>query len=328
LAAQSGARVAQLRIGIVLGSDGGALAAMLPAFRLGLGGPLGNGEQYLPWIHLDDLVAIIVRGLQDERFTGRFNACAPNPVRGREFATELGRALGRPARLTVPALALRLVLGARAEVTLQSQRALPQALQRLGYHFQHAQLSAALAAILSAATSVELRRARSEERRDLPLRPSYVLEQRSRLRVPLTEAFAFFCNAQNLGLITPSWMRFAMTSEPPSPMAEGSELHYRIELGPVPVRWKTVIHKWSPPHGFVDLQASGPYALWCHEHHLAAAGDETEMLDRVYYSPPLGVLGRLVHPFLIGPMLRSIFAYRADATQRLFGQARTPPQLP
>jgi ligand-binding SRPBCC domain-containing protein len=119
-------------------------------------------------------------------------------------------------------------------------------------------------------------------------------------------------------------MRFAMASEPPRDLHEGSELNYRIGLGPVPMRWKTIIRSWSPPNGFVDMQASGPYALWWHEHHLESASDnsdDTEMWDRVYYTPPLGPLGKLVHPLVIGPMLRAIFAYRAAATERLFAGA-------
>jgi ligand-binding SRPBCC domain-containing protein len=239
----------------------------------------------------------------------------------REFAATLGDAVGRSAKLRVPASALRIVLGARAQVALQSQRTLPAALQRLGYELRYPQLSAAIAALLSGPASVQMRRARSEERGDMPTQPAYVLEQRSRMRVPLPVAFDFFCKAQNLGLITPSWMRFAMTSEPPTEIGEGSELNYRIGLGPVPMRWKTIIRHWSPPHSFIDMQARGPYALWWHEHRLEAVGDETEMVDRVYYAPPLGPLGRLAHRLLIAPMLRAIFAYRATATQRLFGHA-------
>lgn len=325
-----GVRVACIRIGIVLGLDGGALAAMLPAFKLGLGGPLGDGKQYLPWIHLDDLTAIIIRGLTDERMRGVFNGSAPTPVTSREFASALGRVLQRPAFLPVPVFALKVLLGPkRSQVPLQSQRARPAALEALHYRFRYTQLSAALAHLLASSTSVHVRRTTKGERTDLPKHASYVLEHRSRMHVPIAEAFQFFCKAQNLGLLTPSWMSFAMTSEPPSDMQEGSELNYRIALGPIPMRWKTIIRRWSPPHGFVDMQASGPYALWWHEHSLeaAGAGNETEMLDRVYYSPPLGPLGRLVHPILIKPMLRAIFAYRASATERLFGRKPDVSQL-
>jgi ligand-binding SRPBCC domain-containing protein len=119
-------------------------------------------------------------------------------------------------------------------------------------------------------------------------------------------------------------MSFELLGAPPSQIREGTEIHYRIALGPVPLRWKTVIRSWQPPRMFVDSQERGPYALWWHEHHLQAEGDATLMLDRVFYRPPLGWLGRIAHFVLIGRMLRAIFGYRAEAIQRLFGSRRTP----
>jgi uncharacterized protein (TIGR01777 family) len=322
------ARVLLLRIGIVLGADGGALAAMLPAFRLGLGGRLGDGKQYVPFVHLSDLLSMVLQGLTDERFSGPVNCTAPGPVTARELARVLGSVLRRPAFVPVPKLALRLVLGQRAEVVLQSQRALPAQLTRLGFEFQYASLPDALAQCVRRAARVSIRAAHGGDRLPGRRQPSYVLEHHSRLHVPHTQAFAFFCRAQNLGLITPSWMRFELTGEPPIAICEGTEIRYRIGLGPLRLRWRTVIRSWQPPALFVDTQAEGPYALWWHEHHLQADGDSTLMLDRVRYRPPLGWLGRLVHPFLIRPALRAIFAYRGEAIERLFGRSHSPAEPP
>ena len=324
LAAQAfGARVLLLRIGIVLGPDGGALSAMLPAFALGLGGPLGDGQQYVPFIHLDDLLSVIEQGLTDERLSGPVNCSAPQPVRSRELARVLGAALRRPALLPVPRLALRLLLGERAQVVLQSQRALPQRLLELGFRFRYASLSDALAQCLTRDALVSIRRAGAADRVAMDVTPGYVLEHRSRLHVPLAEAFAFFCRAENLGLITPSWMNFELLGEPPRTIEEGTEIRYRIALGPLPLRWRTIIRSWQPPGLFVDTQASGPYALWWHEHHLQADGDSTLMLDRVCYRPPLGLLGRIAHFLFVGRMLRAIFGYRGEAVARLFGAHRS-----
>jgi uncharacterized protein len=321
-ASASSTRVALLRIGIVLSADGGAMSAMLPAFSLGLGGPLGTGEQYMPWIHRDDLVDVILRALTDERLAGPINCSAPTPVTSRVFASTLGQVLHRPAVLRVPALLLRAVLGERAQVALQSQRAEPRALQAVGFRFAHPVLRDALAHCTARAAGVSIRRATAEDRIPLGRKPAYVLEQTTRLHAPLDEAFGFFCRAENLGLITPSFMRFELLGEPPGQMGEGTEINYRIGLGPVPMRWKTNIRRWQPPGLFVDNQEKGPYALWWHEHHLQADGESTVMLDRVYYSPPLGLLGRLVHGLLVAPPLRAIFGYRAEAIARLFGRAR------
>jgi uncharacterized protein len=143
-----GLRVVLLRTGVALGRGGGALAQMLPAFRLGVGGPMGSGRQYLSWIHLHDLVALVSAALCDDRFRGPVNGVSPEPVRSRDFARALGRALGRPAVLPVPALALRVVFGQAAEVLLASQRVVPAALERLAFPFAFPTLDRALKDLL------------------------------------------------------------------------------------------------------------------------------------------------------------------------------------
>jgi len=124
-AEQSGVRVVLLRTSIVLGRDGGALAQMLPPFRLGLGGPVGNGRQYFPWIHLHDHVAAVATTITDERYHGPVNLVAPQETSSRTFAAALGRALHRPAVLPMPAFALRVIFGEAATTLLASQRAVP-----------------------------------------------------------------------------------------------------------------------------------------------------------------------------------------------------------
>jgi uncharacterized protein len=147
-AEELGVRVVAIRTGVALGRDGGALAKMLPAFRLGAGGPIGTGRQYMPWIHLHDLVAIIASALGDDRMRGPINAAAPEPVTNHAFTRALGRALRRPAFLPVPALALRAIFGEAASVLLGSQRVDPAALRTAGFHFAFPALDGALADIL------------------------------------------------------------------------------------------------------------------------------------------------------------------------------------
>ncbi len=146
-AAQLGVAVTRVRIGIVLGAGGGALAAMLLPARLGLGGPLGSGRQWWSWIHLDDLVAVLILALGTLR-APVVNATAPQPVRQRDFARALGRVLGRPAFLPAPAFALRLLAGGFAAELLGSKRVLPAALERAGFTFRQPQLQAALRSCL------------------------------------------------------------------------------------------------------------------------------------------------------------------------------------
>ncbi|HYO81990.1 MAG TPA: TIGR01777 family oxidoreductase [Bryobacteraceae bacterium] len=142
-------RVVMLRTGIVLGAGGGALATMVPPFRAGVGGPVGSGKQWVPWIHLDDMVEIIMWALHDTRVSGPVNATAPHPVRNAEFAKELGHALGRPSLVPVPAFGLKLMYGEMAGVVLGSQRVVPEGALAAGYTFRHPELGPALRQILS-----------------------------------------------------------------------------------------------------------------------------------------------------------------------------------
>ncbi|OYT73831.1 MAG: TIGR01777 family protein [Chloracidobacterium sp. CP2_5A] len=139
-----GVRVALLRIGVALGRDGGALARMLPVFKLGLGGPLGDGKQWFSWIHIADVVGLILWALSSDAVQGPLNAVAPNPTRMKDFAATLGKVLNRPAFLPAPAFALNLILGESAQVVLDGQRVLPKAALRGGYAFRFPELESAL----------------------------------------------------------------------------------------------------------------------------------------------------------------------------------------
>ncbi|MQA10679.1 MAG: TIGR01777 family protein [Pseudonocardiaceae bacterium] len=146
-ASDAGARVVRLRTGPVLAREGGLLGVLRVAFKAVLGARFGDGRQYLPWIHLDDLVAAIRFALEDDQLTGPVNLCAPNPARNAEFTRELGRALGRPTPWVAPAFVLRGLLGQQAEEMLVfGQRAKPAALLRREFPFRYPELPDALAA--------------------------------------------------------------------------------------------------------------------------------------------------------------------------------------
>ena len=143
LAEALGIRVVKLRFGIALGRKGGALEKMLPPFRAFVGGKVGTGSQWMSWIHIADIVGLIRHAIEHP-VSGVMNATAPNPVRNREFARELGAALHRPAIFPVPAMALRILLGEMASVLVASQRVLPKAAESTGYRFEFPDLGGAL----------------------------------------------------------------------------------------------------------------------------------------------------------------------------------------
>lgn len=143
-ATEAGIRVVQVRTGIVLSSEGGALKKMLAPFKLGLGGPLGSGKQWFPWIHISDIVGIFEHAIFSSSVRGPVNAVSPNPVTNAEFTRELAGALHRPAFLPVPQTALKVLMGEMADVLFWSQRVLPSAALASGYEFRYSQLAPAL----------------------------------------------------------------------------------------------------------------------------------------------------------------------------------------
>lgn len=148
-AGDKGVRVAVARFGIVLGADGGALAKMVPAFRSFAGGPLGDGRQWFPWIHIDDLMAACCHLASRDDLYGPFNFCAPEPVRNLEMARALGKVLRRPAKMAVPRFLLKMMMGELAGVLLGGQRAVPSRLTAAGFEFSHPRIDGALTDLVS-----------------------------------------------------------------------------------------------------------------------------------------------------------------------------------
>jgi uncharacterized protein len=142
-----GVRVVSIRTGLVLDGRGGALTKMLPPFRMGIGGKLGDGRHWMSWIHLEDLVGMIQMALQN-KVNGAMNGASPNPVTNSDFTRSLGKAVHRPAVLPMPALGLRLLFGEMSEILLASQRAAPKAAQSAGFQFRYPELDQALADVL------------------------------------------------------------------------------------------------------------------------------------------------------------------------------------
>jgi ligand-binding SRPBCC domain-containing protein len=145
---------------------------------------------------------------------------------------------------------------------------------------------------------------------------SYRLEREQWLPQPIDEVFFFFSRPENLQILTPPWLDFRTVESPPALVA-GSLIHYRLGWHWIRIRWTTEICQWNPPHGFVDREIKGPYALWNHEHWFEAGDGGTTMRDRVTYGLPFGFLGRMAYP-VVRRNLEKIFDFRAQTMQRLF----------
>lgn len=319
-AVDAGVRTCWIRTGIVIGRGGGALEKMLPPFQFGLGGKLGSGKQWMPWIHVEDWIELVLKMVTDERYAGAFNATAPNPVTNADFTKALGRALGRPTPFPAPAFALKLALGDVSALLLTGQRVVPARATALGFHFQYPTIDAALGELAKDPVGVTIT-ARSDAPQNnytSKRKPRYLLSSRMRLDAPLEQVFDFFSRAENLGTITPPSMAFVIRTPAPIEMGAGRAIDYGVTVGPLTLDWRSRIDPWKPGEQFADAQEVGPYSSWFHEHLFERDGQGTVMIDRVWYAPPLGPLGRLANSLFVAPKLKAIFGYRTVAMRMRF----------
>jgi len=147
---------------------------------------------------------------------------------------------------------------------------------------------------------------------------TYTIQRKQFFPLPVEKLFPFFEKPENLGSITPSWLKFKITSTLPIVMKSGAEIEYTISWLGIPLRWKTLIEEFSPPNRFVDIQVRGPYALWKHTHSFATVEGGTEMADHIVYALPFGILGALVHSLGIRKQIQKIFDHRAEVLSKHF----------
>ncbi|HRK06846.1 MAG TPA: TIGR01777 family oxidoreductase [Pseudobdellovibrionaceae bacterium] len=295
-------RKVAVRTGVVLSSRGGALAKMLPIYREGLGGRLGDGQSFFPWIHWRDEVGLLVWSLENASVDGVINAVAPTPTRQIEFHNELCRALDVRSGPPVPRFALKMAWGEMASVILASQRVVPRRAQELGYQFQFSSLSAALQDLLH----------------DLRGRTYEMFAEQWLPQAP-EEIFPFFCDEKNLETLTPPFLNFSVIGKSTPEIGQGTLIDYRLSLHGLPLKWRTRIEEWAPGVKFVDTQLRGPYSLWHHTHEFEPLAGGTLMRDRVLYRLPLGFMGDWGGGWKVARDVRQIFAYRRKKVDELMG---------
>lgn len=295
-------RTVAIRTGVVLGREGGALAKLLSVFKLGAGGPVGGGDQWMSWIHLQDIARIYAEAVENPAYRGVINGVAPKPVTNSEFARTLGRVLNRPAVLAVPAIALKIALGEMSHVVLDSQRVKPEKLMREGFKFIFPDLDSALRDLCAPEGE--------------PADDQFVVEQW--LPRPVEQVFPFFSEAKNLEDLTPPWLGFVIEKVSDTELRQGTLIDYRLKLHGLPLKWRTRIEKWEPNQSFVDNQLSGPYAKWHHTHTFIPAGSGTLMRDRVVYRLPLGIFGKRMAHWKVRSQINEIFAYRRKRIGEIF----------
>lgn len=293
LSARSEIRRVIVRTGIVLDSQGGALAKLLPIFLNGLGGPLADGQNWMSWIALEDICRVFALAVVDQRVKGVLNGVAPEPLRNRDFTEILARVLRVPAPFRVPAMGFKLLLGEMSQVILGSQRVTSRALSNFEFSFGFTNLEDFLHHACAAWSSGD---------REM------IFEQ----WVPHDphKVFPFFADEKNLESLTPPFLNFRVLKKSSETIKEGTLIDYRLHLHGLPLRWQSKIEEWQPDKKFVDLQLKGPYQKWHHTHEFVAFGGGTLLRDRVLFRLPLGFLGSLIVGSKVQKDVLRIFAYR------------------
>ncbi|MBK24849.1 MAG: TIGR01777 family protein [Halobacteriovorax sp.] len=293
-------RTCIFRIGVVLGSDGGAMDKMLFPFKMGVGGNLGNGNQWMSWVHVKDLATMLVKAAEDSTYEGFYNATAPHSVTNATFTKTLGRILSRPTLFPVPSFVLKTLFGDMSTILLDSQKVVPRRLEEKGFKFEFSTLPEALEDVC--------------HKRKLPPGDKKVVHQKLEKAQWLPDdrkkVFSFFCKPENLEEITPKWMNFKILRSSTPEIQEGTEFDYKLRVRGLPIKWKTIIKKWTPDEEFIDWQKRGPYETWYHTHKFTPYKGGTLMEDIVYYKVPGGFLGELILGPIIKRDIEKIFAYR------------------
>lgn len=301
-----GPRVAFVRTSMVLSRHEGAMEKLLPLFSRGFGGPLGNGKQWMSWIHIDDISSMFAWAIESEKARGVINGAAPNPVRNSQFTEELGKAFRKPAVLPAPKIALKLALGEMSDMLLMSQRIVSTKAREVGFEFKYPEIAQAFEQIVA-----PLRGGQHEIFREqwLPLKPDQV--------------FPFYQDERNLETLTPEFLKFRVMGKSTEEIDEGTFIDYRLSLHGLPFKWKTLIQDWVPNKRFVDSQIKGPYAKWHHVHEFEEVAGGTLVRDRVTYKLPAGYLGDLFASWKVGSDVATIFEHRRQIIDERFGKALT-----
>ena len=291
-----------LRMGMVVGKGSQALDKMAPLFRSGLGAVLGSGKQYMPWVHVLDAVSVIDKALNDESFNGIYNLTSPGRVQNKSFTNSIVEILDAPHILPpAPTFSLKLLYGEMSQILLSSLPVYPKRLVDAGFSFEFSNLKEALKEALPKLETGESS-----------------LVRKQWIPKSVDETFEFFQNEKNLEEITPPSLNFKVLKKSTDVLEKGTLIDYKLKINAVPVRWRTLIKTWSPPHSFSDFQIKGPYTKWFHTHTFESLGEGTLMEDVVIYKLPFGFLGRLTALWYVKKDVNKIFNYRFDKVEEIF----------
>lgn len=305
----NGIRTVLIRTGIVLGQEG-ALKKMLTPFLLGVGGRLGNGKQWMNWIHIDDLVQLYVHAVENGSVSGPYNGVAPKNASNQEFTQTLGKVLRRPTIFPVPAFIIKILFGEFSVELLQGAQISAKKTESIGLQFRYPRLENALEAACNVRYITHLKKKIRCQR----LHTIQVLPQAHK------EVFEFFSDARNLERITPKFLRFKIDKQSTDQIQEGTLFDYKLRVHGIPLKWRTLIEEWQPMDYFVDTQVKGPFRVWHHTHRFTPIKAATLIEDEVYYAVSAIPLADLIAGPFVRRDVRQIFSYRKKTIETFFNQ--------
>lgn len=289
------------RFGVVMSDRGGFLSQVGPMVQRFGASPLGSGQQYLPWIHLQDLVEVFVFALHAPGMMGVYNVTSPLPVRNADLMRQLSERLHSVSAPSVPRWVLKATLGELSEALTASQRVKPLRLQQTGFQWKYPDIRSALENLLG------------------DLKPGEVkLIVETWLSASREEVWPFFSCESNLERLTPPFLQFHVLGKSTPQIEQGTCIDYRLKLHGVPVGWRSEISLWDEGHRFVDKQVKGPFDIWHHMHEFEPLAGGTLMRDTVHFKVPFGWLGAAVSLSKVMKDVNKIFSYRMQVIEREF----------
>jgi len=266
-----------IRTGIVLSLKGGALKKMLPAFKMGIAGKLGSGNQYMSWIHIDDLVGQIIFLINNNCKYEKYNSTAPHPLTNYQFTKNLGAILKVPTFLPVPGFVLKFIFGEMSTLLLTGQKVMPIHFLNEGYEFKFPTLKDTFEDLLKYDNNNEV-----------------VLRNYQWVRKPTYKVFSFFSHKNHLEFISPSHLNYKVTGRSNGRIMKGSIINSKFRFFGIPLKWKLKISSFKFGKSFTDEQVYGPCTKWNHQHNFVPFQRGTLIIDNVIYKLPFGHLGKLV----------------------------------
>lgn len=291
-----------LRLGVVHSPVGGALGQVIPIFKMGFGSPLGNGKQWVSWVDIQDVVGVCGWLLEQSNWKPHYNVVAPDPVTNEEWSRQIARVLNSALLPKVPTPILKIALGQKSQVLLDSQKVYPKNLLAEGYKFIHSTAKSSLDVVGAFYSGAH-----------------HIYYAQQFLPNPISEVFPFFSEAKNLERITPPFMNFKIQKMSTPHIQKGTLIDYRLKIRGVPVGWRTEITTWDPPHAFADVQLKGPYAQWYHTHLFEAVPGGTLMSDIVRFKLPMFKLGDWFGYAYVKSEVAQIFKFRRKIVGEVFG---------